>query len=57
MEINESLEDGAKREAKEEANLKVKLVKLYSTYSITNIEQVYLIYLSKILNSDYVCHG
>lgn len=53
MEINESLEDGAKREAKEEANLKVKLVKLYSTYSITNIQQVYLIYLSKILNSDY----
>ena len=53
MEINESLEDGAQREAKEEANLKVKLLKLYSTYSITNIEQVYLIYLSKILNSDY----
>ncbi|MAV70105.1 MAG: ADP-ribose pyrophosphatase [Candidatus Marinimicrobia bacterium] len=53
MELKESLEDGVQREAKEEANLKVKLLKLYSTYSITNIEQVYLIYLGKILNSDY----
>ena len=53
MELKESLESGAQREAYEEANLKVKLQKLYSTYSITNIEQVYLIYLGKILNTDY----
>ena len=53
MENGESLEQGAKREAKEEANLEIKLIKLYGTYSIPRISQVYIIYLGKILNDDY----
>ena len=53
MEIGESLEDGAKREAFEEANLKYKTIKLYGTYSIPSIGQVLFVYLGRILNSDY----
>ena len=51
--MGETLEDGAKREAKEEANLEIKLMKLYGTYSIPRISQIYIIYLGKILNDDY----
>ena len=43
----------SKREAKEEANLEIKLMKLYGTYSIPRISQIYIIYLGKILNDDY----
>ena len=53
LEMGETLEDGAKREAKEEANLEIKLMKLYGTYSIPRISQIYIIYLGKILNDDY----
>ena len=53
MEMGESLEQGAEREAKEEANLKLKLNKLYGTYSIPRIGQVLFIYIAKILNEDF----
>ena len=53
MEINEAVEEGAKREALEEANLKINILKLYSTYNTPNIEHVYLFYLGEILNEDY----
>ena len=53
MELGESLEDGAKRESLEEANLKYKIIKLYGTYSIPSIGQVLFIYLGNILNEDY----
>ena len=53
MELNESLEEGALREAKEEANLDIKLLKLYCTYSLPRVGQVYFVYLGKILNDDY----
>ena len=51
--MGESLEQGAEREAKEEANLKLKLNKLYGTYSIPRIGQVLFIYIANILNEDF----
>ena len=53
MELNESLEDGARREALEEANLTFNIVKLYGTYSIPRIGQVLFVYLARISNNDY----
>tara|TARA_B100001250_G_C19588114_1_gene695129 strand:+ start:97 stop:633 length:537 start_codon:yes stop_codon:yes gene_type:complete len=53
MEMNESIEEGAKREALEEANLKINILKLYSTFNTPNIGHVYLFYLGEILNEDY----
>ena len=52
MEMGESLEQGAKREAKEEANLKLNLNRLYGTYSIPRIGQVFFIYIANILGDD-----
>ena len=53
MELGESLEDGAKREAYEEANLEYEIIKLYGTYSIPNIGQVLFVYLGEILNENF----
>ena len=53
MEMGESLEQGAEREAKEEANLKLQLKKLYGTYSIPEIGQVLFIYIGKIMNENF----
>ena len=53
MEMGESLEQGAKREAKEEANLKLNLNMLYGTYSIPRIGQVLFIYIANIINEDF----
>ena len=50
MELNESLEDGALREAKEEANLNIKIIKLYCTYSLPRVGQVYILYLSGMVD-------
>ena len=53
MEIGESLEQGAKREAKEEANLQVQILHLQTTYSLPKIGQVYMLYLGEIINDDF----
>tara|TARA_B100000287_G_scaffold417593_1_gene453546 strand:+ start:169 stop:705 length:537 start_codon:yes stop_codon:yes gene_type:complete len=53
MELGESLEAGAKREAYEEANLEYEIIKLYGTYSIPSIGQVLFVYLGEILNENY----
>ena len=53
MEMGESLEQGAEREAKEEANLKLKLNMLYGTYSIPSIGQVLFIYIANVINEDF----
>ena len=41
------------REAKEEANLKLQLKKLYGTYSIPEIGQVLFVYIGKIMNENF----
>lgn len=53
MEMGESLEQGAEREAREEANLELKINKLYGTYSIPRIGQVLFIYTANIKNEDF----
>ena len=53
MEMNESLEDGARRESIEEANCKFDIIRLYGTYSIPVIGQVLFVFLGKIINNDY----
>ena len=53
MEIGESLEDGARREALEEANLTFEIIKLYGNYSIPEIGQVLFVFLVTILNENY----
>ena len=53
MEMGESLEQGAEREAEEEANLKLKINKLFGTYSIPEIGQVLFIFIAKIMNDNF----
>tara|TARA_B100001175_G_C19223740_1_gene501892 strand:- start:20 stop:547 length:528 start_codon:yes stop_codon:yes gene_type:complete len=53
MEMNESLEDGARRESIEEANCKFDIIRLYGTYSIPVIGQVLFVFLGKIINNDF----
>ena len=48
MECRETLEEGALREAKEEAHLSLKLRNLYAVYSLPEISQVYFLFLADI---------
>lgn len=50
MEENESTEEGAVREAKEEANAAIALEGLLAVYSIPRISQVQIIYTARLLN-------
>ena len=53
MENNESVEEGALREAQEEANLDLTLQHLHTLYSIPHISQVYILFLGKLNSLDY----
>tara|TARA_B100000073_G_scaffold129306_2_gene105928 strand:- start:711 stop:1250 length:540 start_codon:yes stop_codon:yes gene_type:complete len=53
MEMGESLEDGAIRESSEEANLDVRITKLYGNYSIPDIGQVLFVYLGEITSKNF----
>ena len=50
LEINESIEEGAVREAYEEAFAKIQIVRLLATYSLKHISQIQVIYEAKLLN-------
>ena len=52
LEINESIEEGAVREAYEEAFAKIQIVRLLATYSLKHISQIQVIYEAKLLNED-----
>ncbi|APV52587.1 NUDIX hydrolase [Betaproteobacteria bacterium GR16-43] len=52
MENGESVPEGAAREAMEEANAKVEIIDLYTTYSIPHISQVYMMFRAKLLDPD-----
>jgi len=52
MENGESTAEGAMREAVEEANARVEITQLYTTYSIPSISQVYIMFLAKLLDPD-----
>jgi ADP-ribose pyrophosphatase YjhB (NUDIX family) len=53
LEIGETVEEGAMRETFEEAGAKVEILKPYALYNISFIGQVYLIFLSRVLNLNF----
>ncbi len=56
LELNENTEDGAKREAKEEAGADLKLNSLLAVYNIQRLSQVQIIYKACLLN-DTIAPG
>lgn len=53
MELHETAEEGAKREAWEEALARIEIDALLGVYSIPSIAQVQLIYRATLLNKDF----
>ena len=52
LELNETAADGAKREAREEANAELEMRGLLAVYSIPRISQVQLIFLADLISPD-----
>ncbi len=52
LELNESTEDGAMREAREEAGAELRLNGILAVYNIPRISQVQIIYRAELLNDD-----
>jgi len=52
LELNESSEQGARREAQEEAGANLRLNGLLAVYNIPRISQVQLIYRAELMNAD-----
>lgn len=52
LELNESTEDGAVREALEEACAKIEIDRLLAIYHITRISQIQTIYRASLLSAD-----
>ncbi len=50
LELGESVEDGAKREAREEANAELEIETLLGLYSIPRIGQVQMFFRARLLN-------
>lgn len=53
LELGESVEDGAKRETREETRAEVRMGSIHGIYSIPRIGQVYMIYQADLLSTDY----
>ena len=54
MEINESIEDAAKRETKEETGVDVERLQLYALFNCPNINQVYFVFRGQV-DSESTC--
>jgi len=52
LELGESAEDGARREAVEEANARIEIDALLGVYSIPHVNQVQLIYRARLASPD-----
>jgi ADP-ribose pyrophosphatase YjhB (NUDIX family) len=52
LELNESPEDGARREAREEALAQLKLGELLAVYSVPHLSQVQLIWRAELIDSE-----
>lgn len=52
LELHESPEEGARREAREEARARLEIDQLLATYAITRISQVQLIYRARLVSED-----
>jgi ADP-ribose pyrophosphatase YjhB (NUDIX family) len=53
MENGESSQQGAARETLEEANARVKILQLYTTFNLPDIDQVYLLFRGRLLSPDF----
>lgn len=53
MELGESVQEGAAREAREEANARVRILDLYTTLSLPHINQVYMMFRAELLDLDF----
>ena len=53
LEIGETVQEGAMRETYEEAGATVEIIKPYALYNLSFIGQVYLIFLSRLVDSNY----
>ncbi len=53
MEENETLAEGAMRETLEEAGARITVEKLYASYSLPEISQVYILFLAKLEDLNY----
>ena len=53
MENGETLEEGAMREAMEEAHASVEIEELYTVFSVPHISQVHMMFRAKLLNDDF----
>jgi len=52
LENGETVEQGAARETREEAEAEVSLKRLFAVYSIPHINQVYMVFLAELLAED-----
>lgn len=52
MELDETAEEGARREAWEEARARIEIRGLLAVYSVKRINQVQLLYLARLLHDD-----
>ena len=55
MELNETLQEAAEREAYEEARIKLRISHLHCVYSKSAINQVYMIFYAHMLSDYYAC--
>ena len=53
LENNETIADGTKREALEEAGVRVEMISLYTLLDLPHVSQVYLIFRAHLLNGDF----
>lgn len=53
MENQESLEEAALRESREEANANLDIQNIYSVISLPHINQIYVLYRTKLLDLDF----
>lgn len=53
MECGETAEAGALRETMEEARARARIERLFAVYSLDHFDQVYLLYLARLLDLDF----
>jgi ADP-ribose pyrophosphatase YjhB (NUDIX family) len=53
LEMGETLEEGARREALEEAGVRLEILNLYTLVELTHISQVYVVFRAQLLDTQF----
>ena len=53
MELGETTQEAAARETLEEANARVDDLRLYTVFNLPHVNQVYMIFLARLLDADF----